>query len=1134
MAAMVSGVASAQNVTLFSEDFQDESTFGNYTIVDANADGKTWVLELDPFSGKGAATAKYSSANPSDDWLFLPAVNLKAGGEYTLSLDMYGGIGFCTEKAEIKIGTAATPEGMTRTIMESETFSTTSSNFTRTEVSFTADAGGEVIIGIHAISDKDMYGVTVDNIQLVGPAADGGGQGGEVETVSLPYTQDFSAENSFDGLTIINANDDNRQWTLKDGKAWLQYNGQNNSDDWLVLPAMSMSKDKAYTVKFDAWAHQGNFFPERIEVKYGNSPTAEAMTVSVLEPTVLTNKEDEPVHFECVIQPENDGIYYIGFHGISDKDQDGVFLDNIEVSEKSLSVPSEPADFTVTADPLGSNKATISLTAPSTDLSGNSITALTKVEILRGETLIHTFENPAPGEHLEYVDTEASRGLTTYTAVAYTADGRGSEAFKTLFVGINTPAPVPSVTVTESESKPGQVTLSWEVPTVDVDGNPINTDLITYEVVERNGIYSQTVIKSGIKATSYTYQAVPAGEPQQFKQWGVYSYTDNGTKHDTRTDLKAIGKPYDAPFAESFAGGETSSITDSKIDGVETAWTTFTDEARLGATAQDGDNGFSGFVTEDQGDFALLTMGKISLKDVIDPGLSFYIYNPSGLMGGIEDMFEVDIFTNNEWIPFYELVLKDLPLENAWNHIILPLDAYAGKTVQFRFLAGTVNGGLILVDNISVGRLFKKNIGATAVRVPAQVSPDVPFSVKVTVENFGTEVFGDDYTVTLSRNGKEIATLPGVAVGVAGESEITFTDKVNVAMDEHIYYTATVNSDSDENPADNGSRTATATLVYSVLPAPQMLETSVDGNTVTLTWQAPDMTELDRITVTESFELAESWAIDNVEGWTFIDGDGAETYSLQGYTYPGKNARMAYQVFDNAVEPFAGETGFDAVTGSKFLASFCSKAGKNDDWAISPELSGAAQTITLSASSFDSGFYSYLESFEILYSTSGTAVADFTLVEKVDEVPATWTDYSFNLPEGAKYFAIRCTSDNKYIFMVDDVTFSPKKQIDSDSFAGYNVYRDGERLNPAPVKALTYVDENVDKGDYTYLVTAVYGSEESGISNLATAFVAVASIDSIVVDPDGKTEIYDLMGRRLSAPVRGAVNIINGRKVYVK
>ena len=1132
MSGLVAFSGYSKDVSIFSDNFDDSATYGNYVIVDANNDGKTWTLEVDPFSGVGTATAKYNFSAPSDDWLFLPAVALKAGVDYTLSFDMYGGMSFCTEKAEVMIGNAPTVEAMTKVILEPVSFNTTSSNFTRTVVKFQVAEDGNYNIGFHSISDKDMFGVILDNVELTGPEE----SGNKPTTVNLPYSQTFDNASSFDDLTIINANDDIKEWEYQDGKACLYYNANEAADDWLILPGMNMSEGMGYTIKFEAWAHIGNQYPERIEVKYGMAPTVEGMTDVVMEPTVLTNKENEPLHFEYTVKPGASGVYFIGFHGISDPDQSRLFLDNINVSEKDLSVPAAPANFTVTPDPMGSNKTTITLTAPSKDLADRALSSLEKIEIIRENVVINTIDNPAPGAELTYIDNGASRGLTDYRAVAYTASGRGAEAFTTIFVGVNTPAPVPSVSMVESASKPGQVTLTWEEPTVDVDGNPINTSLITYEIVERNGIYSQNVIKSGIKGTTYTYQAVQAGEEQKFMQWGVYSYTDNGTKHDTRTDMKAIGKPYGAPYKESFSNGAVSSIVDNKFDGVDTGWAVYTDEDKLGTSAQDGDNGFSGFLSEQQGEFAQLTLGKVSLENVATPALTFYLFNPTGSLGVIDDLFEIDVFYNNEWTPIYETTLAKLSKDNKWNRIVVPLQNYSGKTIQIRFLTGIVNGGLILIDNIYIGELYKQNAAATAVSAPVQVKPNKDFNIGVTVENLGSEPF-DNYTVTLYRGDQEIATEPGTKINPSDEIKVSFKDCLGVASDDKVIYSAVLNADHDQYAADNESRTAAVNLQRSTLPAPENLQTSVDKNTVTLSWTEPDMTALQKQEVTESFEDGTSWAINEFTGWTFYDGDDAETYSFGGYTFPGKNEKMAYQIFDRASEPFATESGFDAVTGSKYLVSFCSKSGQNDDWAISPELNGTAQTISLMASSFNVGeYYHYYESFEVLYSTTGKDIDDFVIAgSPVDAVPESWTKYSFNLPEGAKYFAIRCTSKDKYVFMIDDVTYCPKTLVTADSFIGYNIYRDGVCLNESPVKATTYVDNMVDKGDYTYVVTAMFGDEESNISNLATAIVTEplgSGVEDIFND-DEELVIYDLMGRRLAKPTKG-VNIINGKKVIIK
>ncbi len=54
---------------------------------------------------------------------------------------------------------------------------------------------------------------------------------------------------------------------------------------------------------------------------------------------------------------------------------------------------------------------------------------------------------------------------------------------------------------------------------------------------------------------------------------------------------------------------------------------------------------------------------------------------------------------------------------------------------------------------------------------------------------------------------------------------------------------------------------------------------------------------------------------------------------------------------------------------------------------------------------------------------------------------------------------------------------------------GYNIYRNNHRVNTAPVKGLTFTDSQLTYGEYTYKVTAVYGSKESRMSDSVKTFV---------------------------------------------
>ena len=63
------------------------------------------------------------------------------------------------------------------------------------------------------------------------------------------------------------------------------------------------------------------------------------------------------------------------------------------------------------------------------------------------------------------------------------------------------------------------------------------------------------------------------------------------------------------------------------------------------------------------------------------------------------------------------------------------------------------------------------------------------------------------------------------------------------------------------------------------------------------------------------------------------------------------------------------------------------------------------------------------EEYAVLYSASGKDVADFQLIKSKTEAPAEWTETAVELPAGARYFAIRCVSNNHTMFVLDDISY---------------------------------------------------------------------------------------------------------------
>ncbi|MGN0232335.1 MAG: hypothetical protein ACI4A8_09030, partial [Muribaculaceae bacterium] len=68
--------------------------------------------------------------------------------------------------------------------------------------------------------------------------------------------------------------------------------------------------------------------------------------------------------------------------------------------------------------------------------------------------------------------------------------------------------------------------------------------------------------------------------------------------------------------------------------------------------------------------------------------------------------------------------------------------------------------------------------------------------------------------------------------------------------------------------------------------------------------------------------------------------------------------------------------------------------------------------------------------------------------------------------------------------------------IGASGITGYNVYRDGVKVNDAPVSATEYYDSALEYGNtYSYAVTALYASGESPMSNTAKVTLAAHGIE---------------------------------------
>jgi len=244
----------------------------------------------------------------------------------------------------------------------------------------------------------------------------------------LPYSNPFETVAEQTAFSIHDSNGDGSTWNWiynTDGEHYARYsyNYDNNGDDWLISPAIRLEAGKLYRVAFDTRSADSE---ERIEMKMGLEPTAEAMTIEVIAPTAVSWSENQTLANDHLTVGET-GYYHFGIHAISERDKYRLYADNFLVDVEELEAPAAVADLQVVATP-DQLEATITFTAPATKRDGTPLDGnLTKVELLRDGSVIHTFDNVAPGAALSYVDNDETLtiGYHTYQVVATNDKGIG-------------------------------------------------------------------------------------------------------------------------------------------------------------------------------------------------------------------------------------------------------------------------------------------------------------------------------------------------------------------------------------------------------------------------------------------------------------------------------------------------------------------------------------------------------------------------------------------------------------------------------------------------------------------------------------------------------------------------------------
>lgn len=943
-----------------------------------------------------------------------------------------------------------------------------------------------------------------------------------------PFTVTFDDAEDLDLFTIIDANGDGKVWEFYNGYVRMNYNSSIDMDDWLISPPVKLEAGKVYDVLADIWA-QNSSYKERIEVKIGKTPTVDGMTTIVLAPTEIKTTSGDPYKLSKPVIVDESGSYYIGFHGISDKDMFYLCLKNFGVTApRSSDGPAAVTDLSVTADPTGAFNVTVSFVTPDKSINNNPITSLDKVELSRDNEIIKTWDNPAAGTPLSFNDVLDKGGDYLYSVVAYNAEGAGLAVESSVFVGFDYPEVPSNVTLVETEN-PGEITIAWDPVTKDVRGNTLPASEVTYQVYSIDGYYRDPVSEK-ISETSYTFQAVEPGK-QDFVQYLVFAYSSGGESDGRYTPFKPVGTPFTTFSMSSLDDLRTYPLALNTAGGAE--WKVGTNETFTDIPeAADGDGCYLYMNGQYLEQSAELYTGKIDLTDTPAPGMVIYC-----MPLALDDINPINItvtdLASGESTVVFSKLVNETGAPMTWNKVTIDLAAYAQKTVQFTLESIIKDYAVVVIDGWKLVSLLNNDLSVASVAAPGKVKAGEAYTVDVTVTNEGLKDAGA-FSVELYADGELYDTKAVESLAADGKTTLKFDAAFSALATEAVTYTAKLVYAADENPDNNESESVTVTPIVSTLPAAANLNgTGVEGG-VQLKWNEPDLNSVVAEAVTEDFENGNSFSA-TYGDWIFVDLDNSPIGGFSTLEIPGITAGVttgSFWIWDNDAINLGDYAGsFIAHSGTKYLFAFYrDDFGVSNEWAISPELDGSAQTISFYAKSYSS---KYPEKIKMCYSTGSTDPSDFTVVKTINTVAGDWTLYEFDVPAGAKRFAINSCSEDAFMLMVDDVTFVPANSTADLEIKGYDVYRDGVKINDAPVEECLYLDANVEDGKtYEYAVVVVYNKGLSAVSDVISVLYQASGIESIY---GGVLTITTAKGSIVVTGADGqavAVHTVDGKTIF--
>ena len=991
-----------------------------------------------------------------------------------------------------------------------------------------------------------LYVATVEAVNH-GYASDKGYSGNIKEGAAFPLPYKMTPTEGGAALTTIQSSSrpEVYGWQFDTGLAFRCYvPAYNYVDSWLFLPPVRVEETgKLVEVSFRVMNDKyGDGVQDNLEVAYGTEPDSASMTpIKRIENITAADYTTYTVWFA----PQKAGDYRIGFNHYTNPKGNTLYLKQIEIkmSDRPAATPSACEGISAKPLPGGELKANVSLTLPSQSVDGK--------EIDPNATLTATAQSPAgeatatgkPGQAVS-LTVPTQQGSNAITVSAALGGVEGLEASTSVYTGLDIPKAITSMAVTTSADYK-TMQLAWEAPTEGANGGYVNPADVTYSLCLKNdeGWYIDRELGS---ATTLSYTPEIA-EGMSYESIGILAQNSLGNCGTFRAASAVLGTPFELPMDE-WMNSEYSKYVDCSTlrygpISLEAPTEAYNEQAgyvqKPDAWLTDAPAPNGAFLAfPDNGSKVRVALPAFNTEGCGNVGIELEMY-----CGANASLMEV----------YAKAYGKDLAKVGSFRdtagkgwkqtRVMLPKDFCGKKWVELKL--DFVPDGADQLAAIRSYRIrdFKENdLEAASLAASGYMTVGTSETLTATVGNIGTaeqplpEVVCDIY----NEQGKAVATLP-----------MTLNEgKEKLEVGEQAAYTATWTPTSDAvgklwmvariTTPDMDERNDRATADAEVQPGHGFivndLRADADGKGgVSLKWTDPDVKEGH-----EDFETYAAFGYNETIGdFRNIDRDGQELLWFAYYNFPHQGTPKAWQVFSEAymdsVIAAANLSGsMPAKRGDKYLAAFAPEDKANhpaDDWFISPELREGS-TFSFSME----GCNGYTADVEFLPSPTADP-DDFTVLDKAKLITSAWKDFSFTLPEGAKYFAIRFVGGADAFFcLLDEIDYEPANGI--GRLTGYDIYRDGALIAKAQPVGGSWTDQYAaPEGTVYHIVPVVQrgGTEQRGLQSNAARLGETAGIATVGTDgkPGEADGCYTLQGVKVQKPQRG-IYIQGHKKVAVK